>query len=238
MSSPTLDGLCEPSYVQGWYPKGCICVLLSLLFAVVLSSIVLRLLTLVSSSLQYGDHIVASSHLYGGTFSMLHDIFPVTHGINTTFVDAKDPNNFEKAITPRTRAVFIEALSNPDLDFVDVVAVAAIAHKHKLPLIVDSTFTPPSIFQPLKHGADIVVHSLTKWIGGHGAAIGGVVVDSGKFNWKDEKFTLFTQPDTGYHNLRWGYDLPAPLAPIGFALRLRLNPLRSVYHLVSYVCLS
>ena len=138
------------------------------------------------------------------------------------------PQNFEKAITDKTKLIFIETIGNPVLDFLDIDEIAKIAHKHNLPLVVDATFTTPYLLRAIDHGADIVVNSLTKWIGGHGLAIGGIVTDSGKFNWKDKKFSLFNEPDPNYHGLKWAHDLPAPLAPIAFALRLRTVPLRNL----------
>lgn len=174
-----------------------------------------------------GDEIVSANNLYGGTYTQFDAILPQL-GITTRFVDPKDPRNFERAITPKTRAVFIEAIGNPVLDVTDIAAVAEVAHRHGLPLIVDATFTTPYLLRPIEHGADIVVHSLTKWIGGHGAALGGIVVDAGKFDWKGSRFELFNQPDPNYHGLRWAHDLPAALSPIAFALRVRTVPLRNL----------
>jgi O-acetylhomoserine (thiol)-lyase len=175
-----------------------------------------------------GDEIVAANNLYGGTYTQFDAILPQL-GITTRFVDPRDVHNFERAITPRTRAIFVETIGNPVLDFTDVAAVAALAHRHGLPLVVDATFTTPYLLRAIEHGADIVVNSLTKWLGGHGAAIGGVVVDSGRFAWKDNpRFPLFNQPDVNYHGLRWGHDLPAELAAVAFALRLRTVPLRNL----------
>lgn len=174
-----------------------------------------------------GDEIVSANNLYGGTYTQFDAILPKL-GIKVKFVDPKNPDNFQKAITAKTRAIFIETIGNPVLDFTDVKAIAEVAHKNGLPLIVDSTFTPPSMFRPIEHGADIVVHSLTKWLGGHGAGIGGIIVDSGKFNWKGGRHPLMTEPDANYHGLRWAIDLPAPLAPIAFALRVRTVPLRNL----------
>ncbi len=176
---------------------------------------------------QQGDEIVAANNLYGGTYTMFNAILP-QFGINTKFVDPKDPNNFEAAITPKTKLIFIETIGNPGLDFTDVAAVAKIAHAHNLPLVVDATFTTPYLFRAIEHGADIVINSLTKWIGGHGSAIGGIVTDSGKFNWKNTKFPLLNEPDPNYHGIRWAHDLPEPLAPIAYALRLRTVPLRNL----------
>jgi len=177
---------------------------------------------------QAGDEIVSASNLYGGTYTQFDAILPKL-GITVKFVDFKDPKNFENAITGKTRALFIETIGNPVLDYTDVKAVADIAHKHGLPLIVDATFTTPYLLRTIELGADIVVNSLTKWLGGHGAAIGGIITDSGRFNWKGNKrFPLFNEPDSNYHGLRWAHDLPAPLAPIAFALRVRTVPLRNL----------
>ncbi|HLP17036.1 MAG TPA: aminotransferase class I/II-fold pyridoxal phosphate-dependent enzyme, partial [Bacteroidota bacterium] len=174
-----------------------------------------------------GDEIVSANNLYGGTYTQFEAILPKL-GINTKFVDPKDPKNFERAITEKTRALYIETIGNPVLDFTDVKAVSEIAHKHGLPLIVDATFTTPYLLRTIEHGADIVINSLTKWIGGHGTAIGGSITDAGRFNWKGGKHPLFTAPDTNYHGLRWALDLPEPLAPIAFALRVRTVPLRNL----------
>ena len=177
---------------------------------------------------QAGDEIVSANNLYGGTYTQFDAILP-QFGITTSFVDPNDPKNFEKAITDKTRAIFIETIGNPVLDFTDVAAVAAVAHKHGLPLIVDATFTTPYLLRTIEHGADIVVNSLTKWLGGHGSGIGGIVTDSGKFNWKNNpRFPLLNNPDPNYHGLKWAHDLPAPLAPIAFALRVRTVPLRNL----------
>ncbi len=174
-----------------------------------------------------GDEIVSASNLYGGTYTMFDAIFP-QFGITTKFVDSRDPKNFKKAITPKTKMLFIETIGNPVLDFTDIKEVADIAHENGLPLVVDATFTTPYLLRSMDHGADIVVNSLTKWMGGHGSAIGGIVTDSGKFNWNSEKFPLLSEPDPNYHGMRWAKDLPAVLAPIAFALRLRTVPLRNL----------
>jgi O-acetylhomoserine (thiol)-lyase len=176
---------------------------------------------------QAGDEIVAANNLYGGTYTQFDAILPQL-GIKTHFVDPKDPKNFERAINDKTRALFIETIGNPVLDFTDVAAVADVAHRHGLPLIVDATFTTPYLLRAIDHGADIVINSLTKWLGGHGAAIGGIVTDAGKFDWKNPRFKLFNQPDSNYHGLRWAHDLPEALAPIAFALRVRTVPLRNL----------
>ncbi|MDR1740939.1 MAG: O-acetylhomoserine aminocarboxypropyltransferase/cysteine synthase [Synergistaceae bacterium] len=177
---------------------------------------------------QVGDEIVSGSNLYGGTYTMFDAIFP-TLGLKTHFVDARDPKNFKKAITPKTKALYIETIGNPALDFTDVEAVAKIAHEAEIPLIVDGTFTTPWLLRTIDYGADIVINSLTKWIGGHGTAIGGVLTDSGKFKWKgNKKFPLLNEPDPNYHGLRWAHDLPDALAPVAYALRVRTVPLRNL----------
>ena len=176
---------------------------------------------------QGGDEIVSANNLYGGTYTQFDAILP-TFGIKVNFVDPKDPENFQKAITPKTRAIFIEAIGNPVLDVADIEAIAEVAHRNGLPLIVDATFSTPYLLQTIKHGADIVVNSLTKWIGGHGTGIGGIITDSGRFDWKSGKHPLFSEPDPNYHGLRWGHDLPEALAPIAFALRVRTVPLRNL----------
>jgi O-acetylhomoserine (thiol)-lyase len=177
---------------------------------------------------QAGDEIVSANNLYGGTYTQFDAILP-QFGIKTIFVDPKDPKNFAKAVTDKTRAIFVETIGNPVLDFTDIAAVAEVAHRHGLPLIVDATFTTPYLLRTIDHGADIVVNSLTKWLGGHGSAIGGIITDSGKFPWKNNpRFPLFNAPDGNYHGLRWAHDLPEALAPIAFALRVRTVPLRNL----------
>lgn len=174
-----------------------------------------------------GDNIVSANNLYGGTFTMFNDILP-NLGIRVKFVDPNDPSNFEKVIDQKTRALYCETCSNPALDVSDLEAIAAIAHKHGLPLIVDDTFTTPYLQRPIDFGADIIVTSLTKWTGGHGTAIGGCVVDSGRFDWAGGNHPLYDQPDQSYHGLRWAHDLPEPLKPISYILRMRTVPLRNL----------
>jgi len=174
-----------------------------------------------------GDEIVSANNLYGGTYTMFDAILPDL-GINVKFVQQKDPKNFEKAVTSKTRAFFIETIGNPVLDFTDISAVSEIARKNHIPLIVDGTFTTPYLLRSIEYGADIVVNSLTKWIGGHGTAIGGSMTDSGKFDWSDPKFALFNEPDKNYHGLRWAHDLPESLAPTAYAVRFRNVPLRNL----------
>ncbi|MBE2179832.1 MAG: O-acetylhomoserine aminocarboxypropyltransferase/cysteine synthase [Chthoniobacterales bacterium] len=174
-----------------------------------------------------GDNIVSARNLYGGTYTQFNNILPDL-GITVQFVDSNAPQNFAKAINAKTRALFVETVSNPALEVVDLAAVADVARAHGIPLIVDSTFSTPYLTRPLEFGADIVVHSLTKWFGGHGTGIGGVVVDSGRFPWNAGKHPLYDNPDASYHGLRWGHDLPAPLAPLAFILRMRTVPLRNL----------
>jgi O-acetylhomoserine (thiol)-lyase len=174
-----------------------------------------------------GDNIVSARNLYGGTYTQFNDILPAL-GIQVKLVDSNDPDNFRQAIDANTRALFCESVSNPALEVADLEAIAKIAHDHGLPLIVDSTFSTPYLTRPIEHGADIVVHSLTKWFGGHGAGIGGVVVDSGRFDWAAGRHPLFTTPDHSYHGLRWGVDLPEPLRPLAYILRMRTVPLRNL----------
>jgi len=176
---------------------------------------------------QAGDNIVSARNLYGGSYTMFNDILP-TLGITVKFVDSNDPQNFARAIDAKTRALFCESVSNPALEVSDLDAIGKIAKTNGIPLIVDSTFSTPYLTQPLKHGADIVVHSLTKWMGGHGTGIGGVVVDSGRFHWAAGKHPLYTTPDNSYHGLRWGLDLPDPLRPLAYILRMRTVPLRNL----------
>jgi O-acetylhomoserine (thiol)-lyase len=175
---------------------------------------------------QAGDEIVSANNLYGGTYTQFNDILP-QFNINTTFVDPKDPKNFAKAITPKTKLLFCETVSNPGLDVSDISAIADIAHANGIPLVVDSTFTTPYLQRPIDHGADIVIHSLTKWLGGHGLGIGGIVVDSGKFDWTSGKFPLMTEPEASYHGVRWAHDL-GDLSPIAYILRMRVVPLRNL----------
>ncbi len=175
---------------------------------------------------QAGDELVSANNLYGGTYTQFNDILPQL-GIRTRFVDPKDPQNFAQAITPKTKLLYCESVGNPGLDVADLGAIAEIAHAHGLPLVVDSTFATPYLQRPMDFGADIVVHSLTKWLGGHGVGIGGIVIDSGRFNWQSDKFPLLTQPDQSYHGIRWAHDL-GPLNPLAYILRMRVIPLRNL----------
>ena len=168
-----------------------------------------------------GDEIVAAGSLYGGTYNLFANTLP-RYGITVKFVDEKDPENFRSAITDKTKAVFAEIIGNPSLNVLDIEAVANIAHDNGLPLLIDNTFASPYGSNPIDFGADVVIHSATKWIGGHGTTIGGVVVDGGKFDWTQGRFPDFTEPDTSYHGLRYGIDTAAA----AFATKLRVQLLR------------
>ena len=170
-----------------------------------------------------GDEIVSSASLYGGTYNLFHYTLPKL-GITVRFVDSRDPENFRSAINERTKAIYAETVGNPRLDTLDISAVAAIAHENGLPLIVDNTFPTPYLMQPLKHGADIVVHSATKFIGGHGTSIGGVIVDGGKFDWTNGRFPSFVEPDPSYHGLRY----VEALGPIAYIIKARVQLLRDL----------
>ncbi len=169
-----------------------------------------------------GDHIVSSTNLYGGT----HNLFANTlkeQGLDTTFVDPSDPENFEKAIQPNTKLLYAESLGNPNSDVIDLEAIAAIAHKHGIPFIVDSTFATPYLLRPIEHGADVVVHSATKFIGGHGTVMGGVVVDSGKFDWaQNDKFPGLSKPNPSYH----GVVFTEACGNLAYILKLRTTLMR------------
>jgi len=168
-----------------------------------------------------GDHIVSASTVYGGTYNLFAHTFKY-QGITTTFVNPDDVSNFEKAIQPNTKAIFIESLGNPNGNIIDIDALAEIAHRNGIPLIVDNTFATPYLFRPIEHGADIVVHSATKFFGGHGTSIGGVIVDAGKFDWASGRFPQYTEPDASYHGL-----VPVDgFGNLAFILRARVILLR------------
>lgn len=169
-----------------------------------------------------GDNIVSAQTLYGGTFNLLEHTLP-TYGITATFVQPTDYEAYEKAINDRTRAVYIETIGNPNANLIDIEKVAAIAHKHKIPLVVDNTFATPYLVRPFEYGADIVVHSATKFIGGHGTAIGGVIVDGGKFDWvASGKFHKLVDPDPSYHGISFAKNV----GPAAFVTRIRAIILR------------
>jgi len=169
-----------------------------------------------------GDHIVSSTNLYGGSFNLLSHTLK-DQGISTTFVDPSDPENFEKAIRPETKAFYAETLGNPNSDVIDIEAISAIAHKHGIPLIVDNTFATPYLLRPIEHGADIVVHSATKFIGGHGTVMGGVIIDSGKFDWaQNDKFPGLSKPNPSYH----GVVFTEACGNLAYILKIRTTLLR------------
>ena len=193
--------------------------------ALTLSSGTAAIYFTITNILKQGDELVSANNLYGGTFTQFDAILP-QRGITVRFAPVNDFAATEAAINEKTRALYIETVGNPALDVADIEGYAAIAKKHHLPLIVDATFTPPTLLRPIEHGANIVIHSLSKWIGGHGTGIGGVVVDAGNFDWTDPKFSLYNEPDRGYHGLRFAHDL-GELNPLAFILRLRTVGLRN-----------
>lgn len=183
------------------------------------SAISLALLTLAHT----GDEIVSATSLYGGTYNLLHHTFP-QFGIKVHFVDPSDPENFRRAITAKTKALYAETVGNPKLDTVDIAALAAIAHENGIPLVIDNTTPSPYLVNPIAHGADIVVHSATKFIGGHGTSIGGVIVDGGKFDWGNGKFPQLSEPDPSYHGVNYWQ----ALGPIAYIIKVRVHLLRDI----------
>jgi O-acetylhomoserine/O-acetylserine sulfhydrylase len=184
----------------------------------------------ISTIAQAGENIVSTSLLYGGTYNQFKVTLPRL-GITVKFVDGDDPKEFEKLIDGKTKALYVETIGNPRLNVPDIAAIAAVAHKHGIPLIVDNTFGAGGyLVRPIDHGADIVVHSATKWIGGHGTSIGGVIVDSGKFDWGNGKFPIFTEPSPGYHGLNFWetFGAKSPLGNIAFIIRARVEQLRDL----------
>ena len=180
-------------------------------------------MTALLTILEQGDEIVAASTLYGGTFSQLNVTLRKL-GINTTFVDPDDPENFRRALTPRTKVLYAETIGNPVGNVVDIEAIAGIAHEAGLPLFIDNTMASPYLCRPIEHGADIVLHSATKFIGGHGTAIGGVVVESGTFPWDNGNFPTMVEPSAGYHGVRF-YET---FGDFGFTMKARCEPLRTL----------
>lgn len=169
-----------------------------------------------------GDHIVSSQEIYGGTYNLFAHTLP-EYGISTTFVNSDDVTNFEKAIRPNTKAIYIESLGNPNSNIIDIEKVAQIAHDNKIPLIVDNTFATPYLLRPIEYGADIVVHSATKFIGGHGTTMGGVVVDSGKFDWEASgKFPSLTEPNDSYHGVKF----TQAVGSLAYIIKLRVILMR------------
>ncbi len=194
--------------------------------AISLSSGTAAIAFAITNILKQGDELVSANNLYGGTYTQFASILP-SFGITTRFTHVNKFDEVEAAINSKTRAIYIETIGNPKLDFADIEGYSKIAQKHHLPLIVDSTFTPPGLFRPIDYGANIVIHSLSKWIGGHGTGIGGAVIDAGNFDWSDEKFELYNKPDGGYHGLRFAHDL-GDLNSLAFILRLRTVGLRNL----------
>lgn len=189
--------------------------------AVALSSGMAAIAFSILNIAEAGDEIIAAANLYGGTFNLFATTLP-KYGITVKFVDSTDPENFRSAITEKTKGIFAETIGNPSLQVLDIEKVASIAHDNGVPLLIDNTFASPYGCNPIEFGADVVIHSATKWIGGHGTTIGGVVVDAGKFNWTQGRFPSFTEPDESYHGLRYGIDTEAA----AFATKLRVQGLR------------
>jgi O-acetylhomoserine (thiol)-lyase len=173
--------------------------------------------------LSHGDHLVSANTLYGGTYSQFAVTFK-KFGISCTFVEPDDPENFRRALRPNTKAIFAETIANPRLNVLDIAAVAAIAHQHGIPLVIDNTLASPYLCKPIAHGADIVVHSVTKYLGGHGTTMGGVVVESGKFPWDNGKFPQMTEPSDGYHGVRF-YET---FGDFGFTMKARMETIRTL----------
>ena len=191
--------------------------------AVATSSGSAALATTLLTLLKTGDHIVASNSLYGGTFNLFNVTLP-RYGITTTFVDPDDTENFSKAINKNTRVVYIESMGNPKLDILDIESISKIAKKSKLPLIVDNTVATPYLLKPIEYGADIVIHSTTKYITGNGTSIGGVIIDAGNFDWSNGLFHEFTEPSAGYHGLVYH----EALGPAAFIAKARIEGLRDL----------
>lgn len=177
----------------------------------------------VTNIAQAGDHIVSSSTLYGGTYTQFGVSFRKM-GIDVTFVEPDDPENFRRALRPNTRLVYGETISNPRSNVLDIAKVADIAHSHNVPLIIDNTFASPYGCRPIEHGADVVLHSLTKFIGGHGTSIGGIIVDSGKFNWGNGQIPLMSEPSAAYHGMKFA----EALGPIAYIIKARVEGLRDM----------
>jgi O-acetylhomoserine (thiol)-lyase len=176
---------------------------------------------------EQGDNFVSARNLYGGTFTQFSNIMP-KFGITAKFTDITDPQAVANSIDDKTRAIFCESVSNPAMEISPLEDLAKIAQDAGIPLIVDDTFTTPYLCKPMDWGANVVVSSLTKWTGGHGTAIGGIVVDAGNFDWSKGNHPLYTENDSSYGGLRWGLDLPEPLLPLAYILRLRTVPLRNL----------
>jgi len=184
----------------------------------------------ITTIVQAGENIISTSNLYGGTYNQFKVTLPRL-GITVKFTDGDKPEQFKKLIDSKTKAIYVESIGNPRLNIIDIEAIAKIAHENEIPLIVDNTFGAGGyLTRPFDFGADIITHSATKWIGGHGTSIGGVVVDSGKFNWGNGKFPIFTEPSPAYHGLKfWDvFGTPGPFGNIAFAIRARVEGLRDI----------
>ncbi len=190
--------------------------------ALALSSGTAAIYFTVTNIVATGQNLVAASNLYGGTYTQFDAILPQSNNIHAKFVKVNDFAATEAAIDEQTRAIFVEAIGNPGLDVADLEGYAKVAQKHHLPLIVDATFATPALEKPIQFGANVVIHSLSKWIGGHGAGIGGIAIDGGNFDWTDPKFSLYNEPDRGYHGIVW-----SSLGAAAFATRLRTVALRN-----------
>ena len=173
-----------------------------------------------------GDEILAFNSLYGGTYTMFKNILP-QFGIRTRFIESNSERYIRSKITLKTRMMYAEAIGNPNLDIPNIGLMAVLSQEYNIPLVIDSTLATPYLLKPLDYGANIVVHSLTKWLSGSGTTIGGIVIDAGNFNWKDKKFRLYTQPDESYHGIRFAYDL-GDKNDVAFITRMRLVPLRNL----------
>jgi O-acetylhomoserine (thiol)-lyase len=189
--------------------------------ALALASGMAAISTTIFNLAEAGDEIVSASTLYGGTYNLFATTLP-KHGITTHFVNPQDVENFRRAITPKTKAIFAETIGNPGLHVLDIEAVARVAHEAGIPLIVDNTFATPYLSRPIEHGADIVIHSATKWLGGNGTTLGGIIVDAGKFDWNSPKFPGFTEPDYSYHGIVYSEALPEA----AFIVKARVQLLR------------
>lgn len=191
--------------------------------AVVTASGTAATITALLTLLKSGDHIVASNSLYGGTYNLLNVTLP-RFGITTTFVDPSNPENFKNAAQENTRVFYFESLGNPKLDVPDIKAISKYAKEHKVPLFVDNTVATPALLKPIEHGADVVIHSLTKYIGGNGTSLGGAIIDAGKFDWANGKFPEFTEPSAGYHGLVYH----EALQEAAFIAKVRIEGLRDI----------
>lgn len=189
--------------------------------AVVTSSGMAAIYSVIMTLVRSGDEIVSASNIFGRTYT-LFDVLLKDHSINVNFADIENPKSFSSAISQLTRFIYVETIGNPSLDVANIKELADIAHRNKIPLIVDATYTPPTNYNPIDDGADIVIHSLTKWIGGLGAAMGGVIIDAGNFDWRNANVPLMKVQDPNYNGFRWSFDLPKESSSVAFLVRLRM----------------